>query len=183
MKADILQERKLLPMIKIPLLGEAVVGKTSMATFLSGGVFKKDYDMTIGVDIFIRFFDWGDYTFKVLLWDIAGQRRFSPIRKVFYKGSKGAIFMFDISRASTFKMLPHWIKDFVKNNPNTPFIIVGNKKDLESQRQVDPEAGRELASYFGTEYYETSVKTGEGVERAFRAIIHKIAKKYASITI
>ena len=183
MKIDALQENNVSPMLKIPLLGEAVVGKTTLATFLSGGVFKKDYDMTIGVDIFIRFLNLGNHTFKILLWDIAGQRRFSPLRKIFYKGSKGAIFMFDITRPSTFKMLPHWIKDFITNNPNTPFIIVGNKIDLEAQRRVDKEAGAELAKYFGTEYYETSVKTGQGVETAFRSLIRKIAKKYASISI
>lgn len=170
-------------MIKIPLMGEAVVGKTSLATYLSGGTYTKDYEMTVGVDIFIRFIDIKQYTFKVLLWDIAGQRRFSPLRKIFYRGSKGAIFMFDLTRPETFKVLPNWIRDFQANNPGTPFLIVGNKTDLVEQRRVPREFGELLARHYNTEYYETSAKTGEGVERAFYALLRKIAKKYASISI
>jgi len=170
-------------MIKIPLLGEAVVGKTSIATYLSGGVFSKEYDMTIGVDIFIRFFTAQEYTFKILLWDIAGQRRFSPLRKIFYKGSKGAIFVFDLTRPNTLKALPNWINDFLANNPNTPFIVVGNKKDLKSERAVPREYGEALAKKYNTDYVETSAKTGEGIEQAFYKLLRKIAKKYAAVSI
>ena len=183
MQAHGLFERKLLPMIKIPLLGEAVVGKTTLATYLSGGVYKKEYEMTVGVDIFIRFMDIKDYTFKILLWDIAGQRRFSPLRKIFYKGSKGALFLFDLTRPETFKALPAWIKDFQSNNPGTPFIIIGNKKDLEHMRRVPREYGEALARHFNTVYFETSVKTGEGVDKAFYALLKKITSRYASISI
>jgi len=172
-----------IPMLKIPLLGESAVGKTSIATYLSGGVFKEDYDLTIGVDIFIRFLQYDNLTFKILLWDIAGQRRFSPLRKIFYKGAKGALIVFDITRKETFKMLPMWITDLQKHEPGTPFVIIGNKSDLSSQRVIDRELGEKIAHYYDTAYFETSAKTGEGIVEAIKYLVRKIAVKHAVISI
>ena len=170
------------PMIKVPLLGEAAVGKTSIAKYLSGGVFREDYELTVGVDIFIRFLQYDGLTFKLLLWDIAGQRRFSPLRKIFYRGAKGALVVFDITRPETFKMIPSWINDLQKHEPNTPFVLVGNKLDLESRRVIDRDSGEKLARYYNTAYFETSAKTGEGVLEAVRYLIKRIALKRAAIS-
>lgn len=171
------------PMLKIPLLGEAAVGKTSIATYLAGGTFKDDYDLTVGVDIFIRFVHNNGTTLKVLLWDIAGQRRFSPLRKIFYRGAKGAIVVFDLTRPETFKMVPLWIADLQKHVPNTPFVIVGNKRDLDRYRVIDREKGEKLAKLYGTAYFETSAKTGEGVTEALNYLLANIAKRHGVISI
>jgi len=170
------------PMIKVPLLGEAAVGKTSIAKYLSGGVFREDYELTVGVDIFIRFLQYNGLTFKLLLWDIAGQRRFSPLRKIFYRGAKGALIVFDITRSETFKMVPSWINDLQQHEPNTPFVLVGNKLDLNGKRVVDKEAGEKLARYYKTAYFETSAKTGEGIVEAVKYLIKQIALKRAVIS-
>lgn len=174
---------KIIPTLKIPLLGEAYVGKTTIANFLSGGGYVKDYNMTVGVDIFLRYIDLKNNTIRIQLWDLAGQRRFSFLRKIFYRGSHGAIFIFDITRARTFLMLEDWINDFIAHHPNTPFIIVGNKKDLEENRAVYPNEAMILAKKYNTEYIETSAKTGENVEKALRILLQRIARRKAVISI
>jgi len=172
-----------LSVLKIPILGEAYVGKTTIANVLSGGGYVKDYKMTVGVDIFMRYIDTPRGTLRVQLWDLAGQRRFSFLRKIFYKGSHGALFVFDITREKTFSLLDDWIRDFKYLHPKTPIIIVGNKKDLEENRQVPKELGESLATKYDTEYIEISAKTGENVEYAFQTLLRKIAREVAVISL
>jgi len=171
------------PVLKIPILGEAYVGKTTIANVLSGGGYIKDYRMTVGVDIFMRYLDTPHGTLKIQLWDLAGQRRFSFLRKIFYRGSHGAIFMFDITREKTFYMLNDWIQDFLALYPETPVIILGNKKDLKDKRKVDTELGMELAKRYSTQYIETSAKTGENVEYAFKMLLNMIARNLAVLSL
>lgn len=169
--------------LKIPILGEAYVGKTTIANVLSGGGYISDYRMTIGVDIFIRYLYTATGTLKVQLWDMAGQKRFSFLRKIFYKGSHGAMFVFDLTRPKTIEMLEPWIRDFTYLHPHTPFIIIGNKKDLVKERKIPENYGRSLAKKFDTEYIEISAKTGENVEKSFNVLLNKIAKKSAVISL
>ncbi|MHA1589214.1 MAG: Rab family GTPase [Candidatus Njordarchaeales archaeon] len=160
--------------IKIPIMGAAFVGKTSIANRLSGGGYVSDYRMTIGVDIFMRYIERDDSIYRIQLWDIAGQRRFSFLRKIFYKGAHAGIFVFDLTRRETFEILNHWIADFLSFHPRTPIIILGNKKDLEEKRAVSQADGINLAKKFSTVYIETSALTGENIERAFKLIIKRL---------
>jgi len=172
-----------LNVLKIPILGEAYVGKTTIANVLSGGGYVSDYKMTVGVDIFIRYLYTATGTLKVQLWDLAGQKRFSFLRKIFYKGSHGAMFVFDLTRPKTIELLEPWIRDFTYLHPQTPIIIVGNKKDLVEERKIPESYGRSLARKFDTEYIEISAKTGENVEKSFNVLLNKIAKKFAVISL
>ena len=172
-----------MPMLKIPIMGEAVVGKTSIANVLSGGGYIKDYEMTIGVDVFTRFIKVKGNTYKVYLWDIAGQKRFSALRRIFYRGSHAGLFVFDITRKETFLSLESWINDFLSHHPNVPILIVGNKIDLEEHRDVPSELGEALAKKYSTFYIETSAKTGENIELAFKMLIAQYIKKYAVISL
>ncbi|MHA1589389.1 MAG: Rab family GTPase [Candidatus Njordarchaeales archaeon] len=170
--------------IKVPIMGEAYVGKTSIANRLSGGGYISDYRMTIGVDIFMRYIENNHGIYRIQIWDIAGQRKFSFLRKIFYKGANAGIFVFDVTRRRTFESLNNWIRDFLSFHPSVPIIILGNKKDLESQRMVDKREGLELAKRFSTIYIETSALTGENVEKAFYWIIDRIlAKKHAVVSV
>ncbi len=173
----------ILNVLKIPILGEAYVGKTTIANVLSGGGYISDYKMTIGVDIFIRYLDTTSGTLKVQLWDLAGQKRFSFLRKIFYKGSHGAIFVFDLTRPKTIEVLEDWIKDFKYLYPDTPIILVGNKKDLVNDRKIPETYGDSLAKKFNTEYIEISAKTGENVEKSFNILLTKIAKRFAVLSL
>jgi len=77
---------KVVSTMKIPIMGEAYVGKTTIANVLSGGGYVKDYKMTVGVDIFMRYVYTKKGVIRIQLWDLAGQKRFSFLRKIFYKG-------------------------------------------------------------------------------------------------
>ncbi len=172
-----------LRVLKIPILGEAYVGKTTIANVLSGGGYIRDYKMTVGVDIFIRYIDTPTGTLRVQLWDLAGQKRFSFLRKIFYRGSHGALFVFDLTRPRTIELLEDWIRDFVCLHPDTPIIIVGNKKDLITERKIPKEFGEAFAKKFNTEYIEISAKTGENVEECFSLLLKKVSKRFAVVSL
>lgn len=172
-----------LNILKVPILGEAYVGKTTIANFLSGGGYISDYKMTVGVDIFMRYVNTSSGVLKVQLWDLAGQKRFSFLRKIFYKGSHGAIFVFDLTRPKTIELLEDWIADFTYLHPQTPIIVVGNKKDLIDERRIPKKYGELLARKFNTEYMEISARTGENVEKCFNLLLSKISKKLAVVSI
>jgi len=174
---------KVVSTMKIPIMGEAYVGKTTIANVLSGGGYVKDYKMTVGVDIFMRYVYTKKGVIRIQLWDLAGQKRFSFLRKIFYKGSHAAIFMFDLTRLKTFQELDAWIKDFLHLHPGTPIVIVGNKKDLCDKREIDRSLGEALARKYGTVYIETSAKTNENVEAVIQYLLSEIAKKHAVISL
>jgi len=169
--------------LKIPIMGEAGVGKTSLANVLSGNHFPEEYRSTIGVDIFVRTFQRGNAIYRIQFWDLAGQRRFSFLRRIFYRGAHGAIFMFDITRRETFKDLEGWIEDFLSVYPRTPIIVVGNKVDMANKRQVLAREGASLADRFGTIYIETSVKLGLNVIKVFEKLLDMIPKKLGVLSI
>jgi Ras-related protein Rab-1A len=101
---------------------------------------------TIGVDFKIRTLEQGDKTIKLQIWDTAGQERFKTITSSYYKGAHGIILVYDITDKGSFKDIENWLSEVGKYaNENVVKILVGNKVDLEDQRQVKYEEGKFLA--------------------------------------
>ncbi len=106
---------------------------------------------------------------KMVIWDIAGQPRFSKLRKFYFKGSQGAFAVFDISNSETFLELSDWIQSYRKAvGEDTPMILIGNKIDLN--RQVQKKEAEDLAEELNCDYIETSAKTGDNVKDAFQKL-------------
>ncbi|MHA1305093.1 MAG: GTP-binding protein [Candidatus Heimdallarchaeaceae archaeon] len=171
---------------KVSLLGEGAVGKTSLRRRYLGETFEQGYAMTVGADFAVKklFLEHTEYTLQI--WDLAGQQRFSAVREVYYRGTSGALLVFDISRPETYELLPNWIHELIKNNKNriVPMLLIGNKSDL---RETTPNAvpydyavdyARSLSNWSGftVPYIETSAKTGENVEEAFIKLIENIVQ-------
>ena len=110
-----------------------------------------------------------DTNVRLLIWDIGGQEQFAKLRIIYFKGSNGALGVFDLTNPQSLLKLPGWISSIKKSVKKTiPMIIIGNKSDLE--RQVERSEAEDLASRLNCEYLETSAKTGDNVELAFETI-------------
>ena len=158
--------------LKIVILGGSTVGKTSI--FIR--YFQKEFKTaiaTMGVDFKMKFFKFEGKKIKVNYIDTAGQEKFRSISQNYLKGTDGVILVFDITKKETFDLINYW-EDFIKKNskPNIGKILFGNKLDLENEREVEYEEGKNLANKLNCEYYEGSAKTGENIE----VIMNEIAK-------
>ena len=110
-----------------------------------------------------------DTNVRLLIWDIGGQEQFAKLRTIYFKGSNGALGVFDLTNPQSLLKLPGWISSIKKSVKKAiPMIILGNKSDLE--RQVERSEAEDLASRLNCEYLETSAKTGDNVELAFETI-------------
>ena len=105
---------------------------------------------------------------KLQIWDTAGQERFRSIQASYYKGANGILVVYDITNRSSFENLNSWLIEIEKNgNKNVYKLLIGNKSDLEDQRKVSKEEGKEFAEINGMEFFETSAKENYQVQDAF----------------
>jgi small GTP-binding protein len=157
---------------KIVMLGDGAVGKTAMTTRFTQNFFDSDYKRTIGSDFAIKRLtleDDGIETQVTLqVWDLAGQPRFESVRQGFYRGARGGLLLYDVTRRRTFLNIENWKEEAFKNLQNEiPIILVANKVDLKDSRVVTTKEGKEYAKKNGLVYVESSALTGENVEEAY----------------
>jgi len=169
---------------KICFLGDEGVGKTSLINRFIEKKFEIDYRPTIGANLLKKDVEFAykdkKFTCNLILWDIAGQDRYELIRSLYLKGCVGAFLVYDCTRSKTFENITNaWLKDLLINaEKNVSFILIGNKVDLEHAKLVSNEQGKELAEKIdAAEFLETSAKTGENVEDAFKTLVLQILKK------
>ncbi|MFX1494722.1 MAG: GTP-binding protein [Promethearchaeota archaeon] len=159
-------------LFKSIVVGDGGVGKTALTLRFSKGFFTEDYKMTIGVDFHVKTISIdtleGTIKCKLQLWDTGGQERFSSIRPMYYRGSLGAVLVFDLTNYASFEHLPQWIEEIRANiKSEIPLLLVGNKNDLTDQRTVSIEEINNFTRDFNLYYMETSAKTGDGVGDCF----------------
>ncbi len=105
----------------------------------------------------------------MLLWDIGGQEQFSKLRTIYFKGSNAALGVYDVTSPQSLLKLPGWVSSIKKTvKKSIPMLLLGNKIDLE--RKVEKSEAEDLSKRLNCEYLETSAKTGENVEVAFKKI-------------
>ncbi|KAI8377637.1 ras family-domain-containing protein [Radiomyces spectabilis] len=139
------------------------------------------HDLTIGVGFGTKHINVNDQQIKLQIWDTAGQESFRTITRSYYRGAAGALLVYDITRRETFENLPTWLEDIRQHaNPNTVIMVIGNKSDLESKRQVSTEEGERFARENDLFFLEASAKSAENVEDAFLKTAQTICKKIQS---
>ena len=112
---------------------------------------------------------------KLQIWDTCGQERFRNIVESYYRGGNGILVVYDITKKSSFDQLNSWLIDITnKGNKNMYKILIGNKSDLEDDRQVTFEEGQDFANKNGMDFFETSAKTGAFVQEAFEKLANQI---------
>ena len=167
-----------MPLYKICLLGDGGVGKTSLRERFLGKGFQSGYILTIGADFAVQNLAINDIQYKFQIWDLAGQQRFSAVRALYYKGSHGAILVFDQTRLDSLYNLDNWKKELFTNvGREIPFIILGNKSDLPGtidQEQIDQFVKKSQSETtdipFNIKFLETSAKSGLNVTEAFEQL-------------
>ncbi len=176
---------------KVVLLGDAGVGKTSLLARFVDGEFYDEYIQTVGANFLIKEIDLKNSIdqlkieksliediqkkgFRLYFWDIGGQQHTLFVTEYYFVQSHGAIVVFNLVSEKSFKNIDFWISKLKELSGDIPFIIIGNKTDLDDKRVIDQKEIDEKVKQYGVEYYETSAKLDRNVHKAFLALSIKI---------
>ena len=166
---------------QILIIGDSSVGKTSLIARYTNGTFKEEYLATVGLDYYSKEEVIDNKTINIKLWDTAGQERYKSLTQSYFKNAEGVLLTYDVTNNESFDNLRDWITSIKKNmegrNIFIPVIIIGNKIDMEESREINKEDAEKFAKENNYKYFETSAKTGEGVDNAIRELIIQILKQ------
>jgi len=162
--------------LKVIILGDSGVGKTSLMNQYVNKKFSSAYKATIGADFLTKEVMVDDRLVTVQIWDTAGQERFQSLGVAFYRGADCCVLVFDVNQSKTFDTLDSWRDEFLiqaspRDPENFPFVVLGNKVDIEDGRQVSSKRSKAWCQRKGSiPYFETSAKEAINVEQAFQTI-------------
>jgi len=165
--------------IKILTLGDQSVGKSSIVIRYSDNKFSDTFLSTIGVDSKRKIIKVKGEKVKVSIWDTAGQEKFQNIVKQYYNGANGILLIFDITNKKSFEKINFWYNDLINKIKKEEIVIylVGNKVDLEENRQITIEEAEKYANDKNIPYFEVSAKSGDGIKKLFDDITNDIMDK------
>ena len=162
-------------LFKIVILGDCAVGKSNILSRYNKNIFNKSSKSTIGVELYTKYFKCENKIIKVNIWDTAGQERFTSMITTYYKGTKGAFLVYDITRKNTFDNIDKWLKELISlNSKNICISLIGNKNDLSLLRRVSKGEAMEKAKKYGLRFYETSALDSSNIKIAFEEMIKDI---------
>ena len=163
--------------IRIMLLGDSNVGKTSILKRYCKNQFSESYISSVGIDFETKYIKVDEKTINLQIWDTAGQERYKVICKNYYNKSDGFIIVYDITNKSSFDSIVNWVEDIkeLASNDNKN-IILGNKCDLESERKINKEEGDNLAKKYNCQFFEVSAQNGKNIDKSFLCLVQSILK-------
>lgn len=166
---------------KIVLIGDSNTGKTSLIHRFVNRAFDEKYLCTIGVDFFMKTVNVDGNVVKLQIWDTAGMEKYRSISSSYYRGSHSALVIFDLTAKSTFENVTKWLEAYYKSSSpqyKKNIILIGNKVDLESNREVKREEAESYAKDNQMLYWETSAKEGSNVDEVFNFIAKNLYDNY-----
>ena len=153
------------------MLGDSLVGKTSIVNTFLNIEFTENNLMTIGTDKMESYMKMNDGNeLKVIIWDTAGQERFHSIAKNTIKNAQGIIVSFDMTQRKSFENVNVWLNEIRENSVSIPIVLFGNKCDLKEKRTVTKEEAEKLAETNHLAYFETSAKLDINIKEGFKKI-------------
>ena len=156
---------------KVLLLGNSDVGKSSLLLRYVDSVWSDTFVPTIGVDFKVKTIEIGGKKVKLQIWDTAGQERFRTVVSTYFRGAHGIFLIYDITNRDSFKNLENWLIEIEKNaSENVLKILIGNKNDLEDERDIASDEGKAFANRNGMQFIETSAKMNTNVNEAFETL-------------
>lgn len=170
-----MEEQEILTTLKILIIGESGVGKSSLLLRFTDDTFDPEQAATIGVDFKVKTLQVDGNKAKLAIWDTAGQERFRTLTPSYYRGAQGVILVYDVSSKQSFTKLDAWLNELETFATKHDMIkmLVGNKIDKE-KRDVSKEEGLKFARKHHMLFIEASAKTKEGVQCAFEELVEKI---------
>ena len=167
--------------IKVTVIGDGSVGKTSLIQKFTQGTFQTDYIKTIGAQLTKYKTEINGYRIELIFWDIAGQDDFHFLRPSFYRASKAAIIVYSLEENDlgqrSFEHITKWYEDVKQFCGEIPVVLFANKVDLINEQSLDKIKIQNLVkehNFLG--YYITSAKTGQGLDDAFDALSKEIKR-------
>ena len=156
---------------KVLLLGNSDVGKSSLLLRYVDSVWSDTFVPTIGVDFKVKTIEIDGKKVKLQIWDTAGQERFRTVVSTYFRGAHGLFLIYDITNRDSFKNLENWLIEIEKNaSENVLKILIGNKNDLEDERDIASDEGKAFANRNGMQFIETSAKKNTNVNEAFETL-------------
>ncbi|KAJ7329281.1 hypothetical protein JRQ81_015455 [Phrynocephalus forsythii] len=168
-------DEDVLTTLKILIIGESGVGKSSLLLRFTDDTFDPELAATIGVDFKVKTISVDGNKAKLAIWDTAGQERFRTLTPSYYRGAQGVILVYDVTRRDTFAKLDNWLTELETYCTRNDIVkmLVGNKIDKEN-REVDRNEGLKFARKHSMLFIEASAKTCDGVQCAFEELVEKI---------
>ncbi|GBN00159.1 Ras-related protein Rab-18 [Araneus ventricosus] len=170
-----MDDDSVLTTLKILIIGESDVGKSSLLLRFTDDVFDPGLAATIGVDFKVKTVSVDGNKAKLAIWDTAGSERFRTLTPSYYRGAQGAILVYDVTNRQSFMKLDQWLYELETYSTRTNIVkmLVGNKIDKEN-RAVSREEGMKYARKHSMLFIEASAKTCDGVQCAFEELVEKI---------
>ncbi|KAF6025123.1 RAB23 [Bugula neritina] len=153
--------------IKVVIVGNGAVGKSSMIQRYCKGIFTKDYKKTIGVDFLEKEIELDGEEIRLMLWDTAGQEEFDSITRAYYRGAQACVLAFSITDRASFEAIDSWKKKVEVEVGEIPMVLVQNKLDLIDEACVSEEDCELLAQRLKMELFKTSVKDNLNIDSVF----------------
>ena len=167
--------------IRLLLLGDSAVGKSSLLLRFCEGRFENNFVITIGVDFKTKTLNIDGKQHKVQVWDTAGQERFRTITPAYYRNAMGVLILFDVTNKKSFDNVDYWVRNLDEHGaPGVQKVLVANKIDLAHKRKVPAADAQALADKYGMTYIETSAKDDTNVDQCFYKLAKLIADKMRS---
>lgn len=165
-------------LFKFVVIGSAGTGKSCLLYQFIENKFRQDSNHTIGVEFGSKVVSVGGKFVKLQIWDTAGQERFRSVIRSYYRGTAGALLVYDITSRDSFNNLSNWLSDARSlASANISVILVGNKKDLEEEREVTFLEASRFAQENDLMFLETSALTSDNVTEAFLKCARNILTK------
>ena len=154
---------------KIIVIGNSGVGKSSLSIQAARHTFAENYFATVGVEFFTMNIKLENKVIKLQIWDTCGQEIYRSLISNFYRNSSLAIIVYSITDASSFESIDTWLKELKSNSsPDIKVFLIGNKVDLEKQRVISTEQGKNLQGDYNLDLFiESSAKVGKNTEYIF----------------
>ena len=172
--------------IKIVTIGDCYVGKTSIIRRYIENQFSKDYNYTVDLNFFKKIIIKDNIKNNIFFWDTAGSERFRAINTIFYRGADACILVFDLTNYKSFMNIEFWMDEFLLNTSpiratEFPFILLGNKSDLEKNCIVSEKMIEPFCKNKNIKYFSVSAKLNENLNDAIEYIMEKAIDRYNMI--
>ena len=166
------------PTLKVIIIGDSMVGKTSLMLRYTDNQFLAESMPTIGLDFKMKELRWKDCDVKLQIWDTAGQDKYRIIAQAYYKGANGVILAYDCTSRKSFDNISSWMNEISQNSDKQPpTVLIATKVDLSDRQEVGSDEGRQKALELGLSFYETSALSGVNIENAIEGLVNEMMSR------